>query len=98
MFQVYLGLGSNIESRFQHIQNGVDALSASFSVCQVSSLYETEPVEMNSGHYFYNLAVHLETELDPPHLIQTVSGLEKRLGRSPGTHMKDREIDIDILI
>ena len=63
-----------------------------------SSVYETEPVGMVSEHLFLNMVIDLETALRPPELFPLLKSIERKLGRRPGSHMTDREIDIDILL
>jgi 2-amino-4-hydroxy-6-hydroxymethyldihydropteridine diphosphokinase len=98
MYPVYLGLGSNLGDRLENIRRAVAELQRSFGVVAQSSVYETEPEGFSSGHRFYNAAVHIRTALSPPELLRFLKSLERRLGRTPSTHMKDREIDIDILL
>jgi 2-amino-4-hydroxy-6-hydroxymethyldihydropteridine diphosphokinase len=63
-----------------------------------SAVYETQPAGMLSSNPFYNMAVELMTPFNPPRLLHAVKAIEKKLGRTPSTHLKDREIDIDILL
>ncbi len=98
MYRVFLGLGSNIGDRIQHLKHALSELGHIALVKAISPVYQTEPYGMSSQHEFLNSAVEIETSLEPPELLHKLKNLEKKLGRSPHTHMKDREIDIDILL
>ena len=98
MCRVFLGLGSNLGDRLQHLSDAVREINHMAKIQSISSVYRTEPFGMKSDHEFYNAAIEIETLLDPPDLLQKLKNIEKKLGRSPHTHMKDREIDIDILL
>src|SRR5215831_3420177 len=98
MYRVHLGLGSNLGNRLHNLRQALGELRKEFPVLAVSRMYETDPVGFASDHPFYNAALLIETRLDPPGLLHRVKALEHSLGRSASTHMKDREIDIDILL
>ena len=98
MYRVYLALGSNIGDRLQYLIDALEAIDKVGHTVATSSVYETEPVEMNSDYSFYNMAASIDTELTPPDLLQQLKKIEENLGRKPLTHLKDREIDIDILL
>jgi len=98
MYRVYLGLGSNLGDRARYLQRALIELREIGELGKVSAVYETQPSGMLSGNPFYNMAVELMTPFNPPRLLHAVKGIEKKLGRTPSTHMKDREIDIDILL
>ncbi len=98
MYRAFLGLGSNLGDRMQFLQRAVDAIAVLGCIGRASLIYETEPVGMMSTHPFYNMAVELQTELCPAELFKQLEKIERKLGRSAATHLKDREIDMDILL
>ncbi len=98
MFRVFLGLGSNIGDRVQYLSDAVTKIGSIAKPMIMSSIYETEPVGMNDSNSFYNLAIEISTDKLPATLIQNLKDIEMTLGRTPSTHMKPREIDIDILL
>lgn len=98
MHTVYLGLGSNLGGRLAYLSDAVEQLQAFMNIEAVSSIYETEPVGMDSQDMFLNMVLKGSTELLPGILLSKVKEIEERLGRTPGTHTKPREIDIDILL
>ncbi len=97
--KVFLGLGSNIGDRRKNLVNALNLLSKNGSICieKVSSLYETAPVGFFEQDTFYNIAVLLETELNPFELLKVTSDIEKEMGRERLIHWGPRNIDIDIL-
>ena len=100
MITAFLGLGSNLGDKVDNINMAIKMLgdSGQIVVKGVSSLYETEPVGTSDQADFFNCAVRIETDLDPHSLLEQVKGIEVRMGRRPGTHLKPRPIDIDILL
>jgi 2-amino-4-hydroxy-6-hydroxymethyldihydropteridine diphosphokinase len=97
----YLGLGSNIGDRLEHLRDAVAALPArGVSVRRSSSVYETEPVGLVPDQRdFYNACLEVETELGPEELLDACKALEQELGReSSGVRHGPRVIDIDVLL
>jgi len=66
-------------------------------VARVSSIYETEPQDFANQPWFLNLAVEVETVLDPQQLLAQIQEIEKALGRTRDVSKGPRTIDIDIL-
>jgi 2-amino-4-hydroxy-6-hydroxymethyldihydropteridine diphosphokinase len=96
----YLGLGSNIGDRLQHLQAAVDWLSHTGTsvVLRVSSVYETEPVGPRNQPWFLNAVAEVCTELPPDELRGAVKLAEAQIGRTSGVRWGPRVIDIDILL
>jgi 2-amino-4-hydroxy-6-hydroxymethyldihydropteridine diphosphokinase len=96
---IYLSLGSNIGDRQANIRAAIAALpSAGVQVNQVSSLYETEPVDFLAQPWFLNCVVEAETELDPHALLQALHAIETQLGSKKDFAKGPRKIDLDILL
>jgi 2-amino-4-hydroxy-6-hydroxymethyldihydropteridine diphosphokinase len=99
MKTAYLGLGSNVGNREQHIETALAKLAApDLRVTRVSSIYETEPVGFAAQRLFLNLAVEIETGLFPMQLLTRISKIEQALGRVRTIENGPRTIDIDILL
>ena len=95
---VYLGLGSNIGDREEHLRRAVEQLQGhGLSIMRLSPLYETEPVEYTQQPWFVNQVAEAETELFPMQLLARVARVERALGRIRGIPKGPRVIDIDIL-
>ncbi len=95
---VYLSLGSNLGDRAANLREAIQKLANMGEVVQVSSLYETEPVELTAQPWFLNCAVKLDTEKMPRQLISAILGLEQSMGRQRKQKKGPRIIDIDILL
>jgi 2-amino-4-hydroxy-6-hydroxymethyldihydropteridine diphosphokinase len=70
----------------------------SLRVTRVSSLYETEPVEMREQPWFLNCVVEAETDLLPQQLMDALLEIERGLGRERRVPKGPRLIDMDILL
>lgn len=97
---VYIGLGSNVGEREQHLAAAIAQLGELGTVTARSSLYETEPMEMPNQPWFLNCAVALETELMPKQLLARLLDIERSLGRKRNAARPKgpRTIDLDILL
>jgi 2-amino-4-hydroxy-6-hydroxymethyldihydropteridine diphosphokinase len=67
-------------------------------VTRVSSLYETEPVELRDQPWFLNCVVEAETDLRPQQLMDALLEIERGLGRERRVPKGPRLIDMDILL
>lgn len=94
---VYLGLGSNMGNRQQNLDLALDLLAHRLKITRLSSIYETEPRDNIDQPRFLNLVCRVETRLSPEGLLLMAQGIERKLGRKPGTSNLPRPIDIDIL-
>jgi len=110
LHRVYLGLGSNLGDREEHIRKAVALIGEKVGlVIRQSSLIETEPWGFESENRFLNGVILVETSLTPRQLLRTTQKIERSLGRkrkstdsslqSPDfSKYSDRPIDIDILL
>jgi 2-amino-4-hydroxy-6-hydroxymethyldihydropteridine diphosphokinase len=97
----YLGLGSNLGERREHLQRAVDGLFESgVAVLASSSLYDTDPVgDVLDQPNFLNGCVRVETDLEAEALLDACKSLEWAIGRrADGPHHGPRVIDIDLLL
>jgi len=95
---VYLSLGSNLGDRQANLRNATGRLLQLGDVLEVSSLYETEPVEFTEQPWFLNCAVAVRTELIPREFLAGILAIEKSMGRERIQPKGPRIIDIDILL
>lgn len=97
----YLGLGSNVGDREDHLRGAIALLrERGVEVEAVSSLYETEPVgEVLDQPDFLNAAVRIRTELEPEALLDLCKAIEVEHGRmlAAGRH-SPRPLDLDLLL
>lgn len=94
----YLSLGSNIGDREANLREAIAKLNDLGKVKDVSSLYETEPVEFTDQPWFLNCAVELSTELAPVPLLNAMLAIERGMGRQRVRPKGPRLIDLDILL
>ncbi|HKV62331.1 MAG TPA: 2-amino-4-hydroxy-6-hydroxymethyldihydropteridine diphosphokinase [Candidatus Acidoferrum sp.] len=96
---VHLSLGSNIGNREGNLRAALAGLSgAGVRVTQVSSIYETEPVDFLEQEWFLNCAVGGVTEVPAIELLRALRGIEARMGSKKLVAKGPRLIDIDILL
>jgi len=99
MKTIYLSLGSNLGDREGCLRGAIARLGAAgIRVLRVSSLYETEPIEVREQPWFLNLVVEAETDLFPKQLLARTQRIELELGRKRVRPKGPRTIDIDILL
>jgi 2-amino-4-hydroxy-6-hydroxymethyldihydropteridine diphosphokinase len=94
----YLSLGSNVGDREKNLREAIARLGEFGRVRQVSSIYETEPVEFQEQAWFLNCVAELETSLSAVELLDGVLCIEKAMGRERVVKKGPRNIDIDILL
>ena len=98
----YLGLGSNLGDSQEIIRKALSLIEKRGlgEIIACSSLYLTEPVDMDSGGWFLNAVCAVESNLAPEKMMQELLAIEKELGRKriKGKKNLPRTIDIDILI
>jgi 2-amino-4-hydroxy-6-hydroxymethyldihydropteridine diphosphokinase len=95
---VYLSLGSNLGDRAANLREAIRRLGELGAVGPVSSLYETEPVEVERQQpWFLNCAVAVATELMPREFLTRMLAIEESMGRRRTEPKGPRTIDIDIV-
>lgn len=94
----YLSLGSNLGDRERNLREAIERIGQIGALLSVSSIYETEPVEVTEQPEFLNCALQLETSLMPAPLMQRLLAVEKAMGRQRVQKKGPRIIDIDILL
>lgn len=98
---IYLGVGTNIGDRLQHIQDAISHLvDHDIQVIQTASIYESEPWGFEATTSFYNTVFEVSTDLSPEDLLTTLKIVEKKMGRTDkkSTEYESRVIDLDILL
>jgi 2-amino-4-hydroxy-6-hydroxymethyldihydropteridine diphosphokinase len=99
MSTIYLSLGSNVGSREANLRAAIAALPpAGVHVKQLSSIYETEPVDFQDQPWFLNCVVEAETSLEPHAVLQALHAIETQLGNKKEFAKGPRKIDLDILL
>lgn len=100
MNTAYLGLGSNLGNRLAFLRGGRDMLidSPAIELIQTSGVYETEAVGGPPDNpFFLNVALEIQTSLDPRQLLEVCQAAEDEFGRSRPVRWAPRTLDIDVL-
>ncbi|HEY2119047.1 MAG TPA: 2-amino-4-hydroxy-6-hydroxymethyldihydropteridine diphosphokinase [Candidatus Acidoferrum sp.] len=99
MTTVYLALGSNVGSREENLRKAVALLAeAAVKIKNISSVYETEPVDYLDQDWFLNSVLQAETNLAPLDLLKAMRGIETAMGSKKAFAKGPRLIDLDILL
>ena len=102
--RVYLGLGSNLGDRRNHLSRAVDALEAhGLTIARVSPVVESPallpdsaPSEWNLP--YLNLVLECTARCSPEQLRIRIDEIQRKFGRHEESHWSPRPIDIDILL
>lgn len=96
----FIGLGSNLGDRMQHIRSALRLLEQGGAVIvrQVSPAYENRAIGMGEAADFINVVAELATELNPTELLHRCLAIESQLGRVRSDAWIPRTIDLDVLI
>lgn len=94
----YLSLGSNLGDRAANLHAAVEQLASAGRVLAVSSLYETQPVDVPDQPWFLNCVAAIETDLTPRQLLQNLLQIEASMGRLRMRNKAARNIDIDVVL
>ena len=93
-----IGLGSNLGDRREHLRSGLLGLEqADLELLAISSVWETEPVDVPGGGRFLNMAVRFRTEADPHRVLDLLLEIERREGRVRQVRNGPRTLDLDLL-
>ena len=102
MATLYLSLGTNMGNRHENLSRALELIGREVgTVVSASDIIETEPWGFVSSNRFLNMAVKVETTLQPLEVLHTTQEIERKLGRtqkSENREYHDRMIDIDILL
>ena len=94
----YLSLGSNIGDREANLRDAIQRLSGLGTITAISSLYETEPMEVTDQPWFLNAAIGLRTTMAAADVMKEILAIETAMGRVRTRPKGPRTIDIDILL
>jgi 2-amino-4-hydroxy-6-hydroxymethyldihydropteridine diphosphokinase len=95
---VYLALGSNQGDRAANLRQAQELIQRFIGkIARRSHVYETEPWGNTQQEPFLNRVLMVNTTLSPRELLETISKIERELGRQRSEKWGPRTIDIDIL-
>ncbi len=98
---VFIGLGSNLGNREQHIQAALAELQerGDIAVVSCSTLHETDAVGGPDGQGPYlNAVAEIATHLPPQLLLERMTEIEARHGRERIIRNGPRTLDLDLLL
>jgi 2-amino-4-hydroxy-6-hydroxymethyldihydropteridine diphosphokinase len=99
MTTVYLALGSNVGNREENLRKAVTLLAeAGVEIKNISSVYETEPVDYLDQDWFLNSVLQAETNFAPLDLLKAMREIETAMGSKKAFAKGPRLIDLDILL
>ncbi len=104
MIDVYLGLGSNLGDRREHLTRALEQLPVhGVEVARVSPVVESPamlpddaPVDWNRP--FLNVVTHGRTKSSPLEVLDGLKAIERELGRVDRGRWAPRPIDLDLLL
>ena len=84
--------------RLANLRNAISGLRELGELVAQSSIYETEPVDVEQAQpWFLNCAVAIETELSPREVLDRILSMELAMGRVRVEKRGPRPVDIDII-
>lgn len=99
MKTAYLSLGSNLGDRAGNLRRALELLaSRDIVIMRTSSLYETEPQDLQQQAWFLNQVAEIETTFFPLQLLGSIQSIEREMGRWRTVPKGPRVIDIDIIL
>jgi 2-amino-4-hydroxy-6-hydroxymethyldihydropteridine diphosphokinase len=99
--RVYLSLGTNLGNRQSNLLFAIAQIEKyAGTIVSQSSVYATAPWGFESDHHFLNMALAIDTDLDPASLLIQLKQIEIEAGRITQTTLRyeDRLLDIDLLL
>jgi 2-amino-4-hydroxy-6-hydroxymethyldihydropteridine diphosphokinase len=97
MYDVVIGMGSNLGDRHGYLEAAAERAREIGRIVATSPVYETAPVGGPPQGDYLNLAVRIETPLEPRALLEALLGIERSLGRKRLERWAARTIDLDVL-
>lgn len=93
-----IALGSNMGDRRQFLENGISEIGARIgTVMRRSSIWETKAYGVTDQADFLNMAVSVETSMDPETLLHELLTIEKEQHRKRIIHWGPRTLDLDLI-
>jgi len=93
--RAFLGLGSNVGDRWQHLRTATAKLP---DLIRISPVYETDPVGPPGQGPYLNMVVELSTDRSPRQLLAVARAAEDAAGRVRTIRWGPRTLDVDVLL
>lgn len=95
----FLSIGTNLGDRRKNLAHALSLLEKEgIEILRVSSLYETQPVDIPSQPWFYNQVIEIRSNVNPMAFLALIKKIESKIGRMDHSYKGPRIIDIDILM
>jgi len=95
---VYLGIGSNLGNRINHIEKAKSLLlENNINIITASRFYETPSWPNPKNPKFINIVLKVMCKQKPNELLDLCNKIEVKLGRKKSYKNAPRECDIDII-
>ncbi|MDG6898003.1 7,8-dihydro-6-hydroxymethylpterin-pyrophosphokinase [Actinobacillus delphinicola] len=100
MHQVYIALGSNLQSPVAQLEKALSTLAElpQVTVKKTSPFYQSSPLGPQDQPDFINAVALLETPLSAVELLDILQSIENQQGRIRLRHWGERTLDLDILL
>lgn len=100
IMQVYLGLGSNLESPAEQLRAARTTIATESGISEISfsSLYRSPPMGGIQQPDYVNAVMEIETDFSPLKLLTVMQAIENEHGRVRSERWGARTLDIDILL
>ncbi|MSU72195.1 MAG: 2-amino-4-hydroxy-6-hydroxymethyldihydropteridine diphosphokinase [Opitutus sp.] len=97
--QAFIGGGANLGDRCATLRAAIERLrkAPGMIALESSSVHETDPVSPMEQPPFLNLAIGVETTLEPEALLTLLLEIEQEFGRVRTTRWGPRTLDFDLL-
>ena len=93
-----IAIGSNMGDRQGYIDRAIEMIGERVGrILKVSDVIETKAYGLEDQADFLNLAIEVDTELDPRQLLASLQGIEADLDRVRDIRWGPRTIDLDII-
>jgi 2-amino-4-hydroxy-6-hydroxymethyldihydropteridine diphosphokinase len=97
--EVAIALGSNLGNRRAHLEWALERLRPHLSDFRVSSILETDPVDVPGPQPPYLNAVAIgRTDLEPQAVLDLLLSIERERGRERSSFRAPRTLDLDLIL
>lgn len=99
LHQVYIGLGSNMGDRKEHLITAIKRLKETpgLEMAKLSSLYETKAWGKEDQEDFFNAVALFHTSLEPLSVLDICQAIELERGRQRLEKWGPRSLDLDLI-
>jgi len=99
--ELYIGIGSNLESPIYQVEKAIDSISFldRYNDIKISSFYESAPMGPSDQNNYINAVVMFKSGESPEDILSSLQGIEISMGRKKNSERwTERIIDLDIII